>query len=293
MQKQRSKQILGCKGFSLLEILVSGAVLAMVLVGLATLTSYTIKSSDQARVRTFAAEFAQSRIDLFRFQRAMIGWGGLSQELATRSYCLNDVSESTSQIDFSQLPTGDHSSCGFEEIPEKDIPALFKQVANVTIDEDNGEIMIEVVVSWQNDKGITVDSRSSFIFRRDSRNTEVFVPVGPTIIAIFPPPQNITHYAWEDEYSTSCIENSYYYYNVYTYNSQGVPGPSSSTMFIQMPPDHNTIRISWNEVVGAAYYRVYMSQDSAMISNVYYNNVPAVSLSVDMTCTGTSGSLPE
>jgi len=178
------------KGFSLLEILISGAVLAMVLVSLATLTSYTIKSSDQARVRTFAADLAQSRIDLFRFQRAMLGWGGLSQVLEARSYCLNGVVESAEAINFDSLPDGDN--CVFETIPGSDISTEFKQVANVVIVDETGEINVEVTISWINDKGTQVDARSSFVLRKDSRETSVFVPVAPTATDVPPTPTPTT-----------------------------------------------------------------------------------------------------
>ncbi len=172
-------------GFSLLEVLVSTAVLAMVLVGLAMLLSYTVKSSDQARVRTFAADLAQSRIDIFRHQRSIFGWSGLSQALETRKYCINNISESTTEINFELLPNED--SCTFQPVSD-DIPALFRQVVDVAVDTGAGEIKIETIISWQNDQGNIVDARSSFVLRKDSRETSVFVPMVPSATDVPPSP---------------------------------------------------------------------------------------------------------
>lgn len=57
-------------GFSLIEILISSAILVTVLVGLAGLLSYVIRSDTQAASRVVAADLAQQGIDFFRQERS-------------------------------------------------------------------------------------------------------------------------------------------------------------------------------------------------------------------------------
>ena len=171
-------------GFSLLEILVSGTVLALVMVGLATLMTYTMKSDSQARVRNYSSELAQSRIDFFRQERSILGWSGLSSVLETRTYCLNSVnsfSTSVSNNVFSGLPTGEN--CPFVAV-SGDIPAQIKQVASVVMSAS--EISVEIIISWLNDAGDEVSVNSSFKLTKNFHDSEVFVPVGPTATPVPP-----------------------------------------------------------------------------------------------------------
>ncbi len=186
-------------GFSLLEILVSGTVLALVMVGLATLMTYTMKSDSQARVRNYSSELAQSRIDFFRQERSILGWSGLSSVLETRTYCLNGVNSFSTGVNnnvFSGLPTGEN--CPFVAV-SGDIPAQIKQVASVVVDAN--EISVEIIISWLNDVGDEVSVNSSFKLAKNLHDSEVFVPVGPTAtpvpptsvptITLFPTPESV------------------------------------------------------------------------------------------------------
>ncbi len=172
----RNKQLQN--GFSLLEILVSGAVLAIVMVGLATLMTYTMKSDSQARVRNYSTELAQSRIDFFRQERSILGWGGLSSVLTTRTYCLNGVSGFSTSVDnnvFSGLPTGDN--CSYVTV-SGDVPAQIKQVASVEVTAS--EISVEIIISWLNDAGDEVSVNSNFLLKKNSPEVGVFEPIAPT-----------------------------------------------------------------------------------------------------------------
>ena len=110
--------------------------------------------------------------------------------------------------------------------------------------------------------------------------------------SMLPAPTGIQAYTWFDGYGSSCVEGNTYYYKVYAYNNQDVAGVGSATQNIIVPAGDDTIHVSWNTVTDAEYYRVFMSQDSQMETNVYYKNVPAASLGVDITCSGLSGQLP-
>lgn len=287
------------KGFTLLEILISGAVLALVMVGLATLMTYTMKSDSQARTRSYATELAQSRIDFFRQERSILGWGGLSSVLETRTYCLNGVnsfSTSVSNNIFSSLPTGDN--CPFAPV-SGDISMQIKQVASVEVDAD--EINVEIIISWLNDAGEEVFVNSIFKLAKNFQDSVVFVPVAPSATLVPPSstpvptqlsaPTGVIASTWLDGYGSSCVGGNIYYFKVYAYDFQDNPGLGSSTANITMPAGDDTIAISWNAVSGAEYYRVYMSQDPLMTSGVYYGTALA-STSIDMTCSGTSGQLP-
>jgi len=166
------------KGFTLIEILVSGVVLALVMVGLATLMTYTMKSDSQARVRSYSTELAQSRIDFFRQERSILGWAGLSSVLETRTYCLNGVNSFSTSVDnnvFSGLPNGDN--CPFVAV-SGDIPAQIKQVASVEV--GTNEINIEITVSWLNDSNEEVSVSSVFKLAKILHESGFSEPVVPT-----------------------------------------------------------------------------------------------------------------
>lgn len=275
------------KGFTLLEILVSGAVLALVMVGLATLMTYTMKSDSQARVRSYSAELAQSRIDFFRHERNILGWAGLSTVLETRTYCLNGVNSFSTSVGnnvFSGLPTGDN--CSFVEV-SGDIPAQIKQVASVVV--DTNEINVEIIISWLNDAGDEVSVNSVFKLTKDS-HIEVYAPVAPSpTLTPLPAPTGISSYSWFDGYGSSCAEGQTYYFIIYAYDSEDNHGLGSSTQFMSISQGDDAIGISWLAVAGADYYRVYMSSSPDM-SNPYY--ITALDENVDSYCTGSPEDLP-
>jgi len=139
-------------GFSLLEILVSVAILASVLTGIMLMLSYSIKSDSEAKMRTTAKDLIQEGTDIFRRERDRLGWSTVYDQLETlnhSSYCFNVVTGEPDNNIFDALPVGD--SCSFNlDVDGASQP--FKRVAVITLNLVQEEIEVEMIVSWENDR---------------------------------------------------------------------------------------------------------------------------------------------
>lgn len=147
------------RGFSLLEILISVAILGTILTGLIAVLTYSIKSNNQAQIRTAARDQAQEGIDYFRAERAVLGYNGLRSVLQTSwssstsaTYCLDslpDVSTSVANNNFTNnsLTAG---SCANYSIDISGISADLKRTAVIDW-SDSDYINIVVTVEWEND----------------------------------------------------------------------------------------------------------------------------------------------
>ncbi len=141
------KKLTSGSGFSLIEAIIATAVLASVLVGLASLLTFTSRSTTQARNRVIAGELAQEGIDFLRQERNILHFNGLQQILSDGdSFCLDDTSsfsQSVSDNVFDDFDDAD--ACDYEIDMGTDV--LFKRTAEV-VDQDADLIIIEVVVFW-------------------------------------------------------------------------------------------------------------------------------------------------
>ena len=140
-------------GFSLLEILVSVAILASVLTGIMLMLSYSIKSDSEAKMRTTAKDLIQEGTDIFRRERDRLGWSAMYDQLEIlddSSYCLNNVPDVPPDGKFFDvLPMGD--SCNFE-LSVDGASQDFRRVAVITRNLIQEEIKVEMIVSWEDDR---------------------------------------------------------------------------------------------------------------------------------------------
>ncbi len=143
LSKQRNKS-----GFTLLEVLVSGAVLSVVLLALVMLLSYNIKSDDQARNRVVASELTQEGTDFFRQARNVLGFSGLTDTLSDGTYCLQTLPNMTA-VPLENYLSSSPSSCeGYNLNWER---TDYKREALVVKLQD--QIDITVTVSWLSSNG--------------------------------------------------------------------------------------------------------------------------------------------
>ncbi len=135
------------QGFSLVEILISAAVLVTVLVGLAMLLSYVIRSDTQASNRVVASDLAQEGADFFRRERSFLGYIRLKDHIQySRVICLNQLNYSESLADPFKIVGGD---CGFNIEPTR-VSANFKRTAKIDLSIEEEKIDIVVQVFWIN-----------------------------------------------------------------------------------------------------------------------------------------------
>lgn len=149
-------------GFTLLEVLVSGAVLSAALIALVVLLTYSIKSDDQARNRATAAELTQDGTDFFRQARNVLGWKKLRDSLSSGStYCLAQT-----QYNYEIMASNpDSFFSSFEgACSEYKLNTIFKREAVVTVPAtDDDPIEIVVTVYWLTDGGETNTSSRLYL----------------------------------------------------------------------------------------------------------------------------------
>ncbi len=139
-------------GFSLLEILVSVAILASVLTGIMLMLSYSIKSDSEAKMRTTAKDLIQEGTDIFRRERDRLGWSMMYDQLdglAGSEFCFNDPHGPDDDNIFENLSPG---GCSSFDIDVDGASQSFKReiVISPLVAE---EIEVLMVVSWENDRG--------------------------------------------------------------------------------------------------------------------------------------------
>lgn len=149
-------------GFTLLEVLVSGAVLSAALIALVVLLTYSIKSDDQARNRATAAELTQDGTDFFRQARNVLGWNKLRESLSDgATYCLD-----ATQYGYDSMAANpDNFFSSLEGVcPGYNLNTIFKREAVVVVPvTDDDPIEIVVTVYWLTDGGETNTSSRLYL----------------------------------------------------------------------------------------------------------------------------------
>lgn len=146
-------------GFSLIEILISSAILVTVLVGLAGLLSYVIRSDTQAASRVVAADLAQQGIDFFRQERSFLGYQRLKNHLSSGMICINELNYSAAIDTPFAIVAG---PCSTYAITSDRVSTLFKREAEIVVAD---EIRITVTVTWITDAGNETNASSTTILQ--------------------------------------------------------------------------------------------------------------------------------
>lgn len=152
------------RGFSLLEILFSVAILGTILTGLIAVLTYSIKSNNQAQIRSAARDQAQAGIDYFRSERAVLGYNGLRSVLETEwgsppaTYCLDNlpsiVSTSVTSNNFTDGVLNRGLCASTETIGVEGVSADLTRYAEIDWSAAD-YINVLVTVEWLNDSGGT------------------------------------------------------------------------------------------------------------------------------------------
>lgn len=126
-------------GQTIVEVLIATGVVGVVLTAIAAGLSYSVKNSSDAKYRAFATSYAQDAIEVFRREKALLGWETFSENLTAGTYCLNDLPTNTAA--FLALTPG---SCA---TPTAQFGVDFNREAQVTLVNPT-EIQVVVVVNW-------------------------------------------------------------------------------------------------------------------------------------------------
>lgn len=127
------------RGQSIVEVLIAVAVVAVVLTTVAAGLTYSVKTTSEARYRAFATNYAQDAIEVFRRERATLGWELFRDNIEAGTTCLNTLPATTDA--FINLTP---AACTVG------VPMLgmdFRREVVVTFLSPD-EIQVEAVVSW-------------------------------------------------------------------------------------------------------------------------------------------------
>jgi Tfp pilus assembly protein PilV len=93
--KRRSQRQLGQ---TIVEVLIATAVVGTVLTAVAGALTFSVKNTAQARYRALAASQAQDAVEVFRRERALLGWESFQAEINPGVYCYNTLPTNSTQF---------------------------------------------------------------------------------------------------------------------------------------------------------------------------------------------------
>ncbi len=158
-------------GFSLVEILVAAVILGTVLTGLMTILSYSIKSNNQAQIRTVARDRTQDGIDFIRSQKEVLRYAGMRQILegmaagdSSIDFCLESDDTNASSTDINNHIFDDLSEPPSCSTIEANTGTEMTRVVTFDLSVPD-EIGVEVSVSWPNSADETVRVVSNTVLK--------------------------------------------------------------------------------------------------------------------------------
>jgi Tfp pilus assembly protein PilV len=137
MMKTQKRE--GQSGQSIIEVLISTSVIAMVMVAIAGGIVLSLKNTSDSKFRGLATSRGQEAIEVYRRERAILGWDSFHDAITTGTVCLNTLP--TNSTEFLALAVGE---C-----------AQGTAVAGTTLTREAvvsvpaaDEVKVEIVVTW-------------------------------------------------------------------------------------------------------------------------------------------------
>lgn len=146
---QINKKNINNNGTSLIEVLIAIAVVGLVLTGVIAALTFSVKSTSESKYRSLATAKAQETIELFRRERAKLGWNDFNTALSDL-YCFDEIPATTEGI------ASKAGACG-AEVYNLVVPGAgiaFKREVEIIKNPDS--VVIKATVSWPRfDQGST------------------------------------------------------------------------------------------------------------------------------------------
>lgn len=128
-------------GSTLVEILIATAIIGATLTAIAAALSYSVKTNAESKYRELATQQAQKLLEVFRREKALLGWDEFYLQLNSGVYCFNTLPDYADG--FSKYSLGECSSYG---LTIANSGVAFSREATVTKGADYLEV--EVNVYW-------------------------------------------------------------------------------------------------------------------------------------------------
>lgn len=134
MQKSKRSQ----QGSTLIEIMVATTVVVFALTALMATLTLSVKTTAESKYRTYATSLGQEALEVFRRERALLGWTAFHAAVDDGATCYNELP--TSSAAFVGTNPG---ACGdrFTQVG-----TAFSRTVNATKTTDS--VTVQVVVDW-------------------------------------------------------------------------------------------------------------------------------------------------
>jgi len=136
------------KGQSLIEAVATLGIILLILTGIITATTYSIRNSNYAKTQSQATKYATELTEWFRSQRDDQDWATFLAR--TNTYCFNDVS-----IEW-PIITG---ACS---VSDYSLESKYKREATLTRASASA-VTINITVSWQDESGIHQSNLETYL----------------------------------------------------------------------------------------------------------------------------------
>lgn len=131
--KFRSQQ-----GSTLIEIMVATSVVVFALTALMTTLTLSIKTTAESKYRSYATALAQEALEVYRRERALLGWDSFYGAANTGAYCYNTLPATTQEFVAKSL-----GNCSDRFVQ---VGTDFSRTVNVSKAAD--AVTVESVVDW-------------------------------------------------------------------------------------------------------------------------------------------------
>jgi type II secretory pathway pseudopilin PulG len=132
-------------GQSLIEVIMATGVVALVMTALAASMTISVKSAAQSKYRALATKYGQEVLEVYRRERARMGWESFHDILladgAGATYCLEETLPPTTQ-DFIDLEAGGTCQNGFSAAGT----TFYREASHSVISAD--QVQVTVTVKW-------------------------------------------------------------------------------------------------------------------------------------------------
>lgn len=146
------------QGSTLLEAIFATVIVSLVLTAMMAALTTSLFTQAQTRYRQIAGSLAQQGLEVFRRERALLGWDTFSSTFGNEVVCVNDLPANSDQF-ISSAGTG---GCGQERFNPAGTGINFWREANVNSTANT--VQVEVTVYWHS-SGQTRSVTQQQIFR--------------------------------------------------------------------------------------------------------------------------------
>lgn len=138
------------RGQTIIELLISIAIVGIVVISVAAALTFSIKNSAEVRYRASATSLAQEAIEFFRHERASMGWNAFSNAIVApappgSTFCFDSIPTSIVNMYFGNFAGACTAAEKIDLPAEAFDPGFYREVQ---LAESGGRVEITATVRW-------------------------------------------------------------------------------------------------------------------------------------------------